>query len=363
MTRYTRFLKPTLVAFALLLPTLTFAQHYTQTNLVSNISGMAASTDPHLKNPWGLARGAATPFWAANNGDGTSTLYTGLGQIIPRVFTVPAPPDKPGTSTPTGVVFNGTTDFAASPGNPSIFIFVTEDGTISGWNPTNPDPSAAVIKVDNSKKGAVYKGATMSQVGGRHFLYVANFHSGRIEVYDAKFNRVHLSEELFDDDRLPHGFAPFNVQAIGKNIYVMYAKQDAEKKDEVGGPGLGFVDVFSPAGKLRARLQHTAWLNAPWGVALAPGEFGEFSHALLVGNFQGKNIAAFNPVTGKFIGNMHNPDGTVLKIDGLWALSFGNGTVASATTLFFTAGINDEADGLFGSLTPVPAELNEEDEP
>jgi uncharacterized protein (TIGR03118 family) len=168
---------------------------------------------------------------------------------------------------------------------------------------------------------------------------------------------VRKSEEAFDDDDLPKGFAPFNVQAIGQNLYVTFAKQDEKKEDDVPGAGLGFVDVFSPDGKRLASLQHGPWFNAPWGVTLAPGEFGEFSHELLVRNFGSGEIAAFNPVTGKFLGRVKNPDDSILVIDGLWALWFGNsGLGGPYNSLFFTAGIQDEEHGLFGTLTTVPSE-------
>jgi uncharacterized protein (TIGR03118 family) len=362
------------LAISLLLSTFALAQHYTQTNLVSDIAGMATTTDPNLKNPWGLARSSGSPWWVSNNNSGTSTLYNGAGvpqpqptpanpTAVPLVVTIPPQMGGTGPAAPTGTIFNGTTGFAVAAGKPAIFIFVTEDGTISGWNP-GVDPLNAKLVVDNSKKGAVYKGATLSEFHGAHYLYVTNFRDARIEVYDANFHPVKLSEDRFDDDHIPYGFAPFNIQAIGGNIFVTYAKQNAEKHDDVPGAGLGFVDVFSSSGKLRARFEHGDWLNAPWGVALAPGDFGEFSHSLLVGNFGSGWIAAYNPVTGKFRGFFKNPDNSLVTIDGLWALSFGNnGGAGSSNTLFFSAGINNEADGLFGTLTPVTTELNEEDEP
>jgi uncharacterized protein (TIGR03118 family) len=247
-----------ILTLTLLLPTFAVAQHYNQTNLVSDIAGMAPVTDPNLKNPWGLARSSGSPWWVSNNGTGTSTLYDAKGNpqpATPLVVTVPPPKGSTDTATPTGMVFNGTPDFAVAPGKPGLFIFVTEDGTISGWNP-GVDPHNAQLVVDNSKKGAVYKGCTISQLHGAHYLYVTNFHSGRVEVYDAAFHRVKVSDEDFDDDRIPHGFAPFNIQAIGTNLFVTYAKQDADKHDDVAGAGFGFVDVFSPSGKLRARLEH-----------------------------------------------------------------------------------------------------------
>lgn len=365
-------LKPFVVGFVvIILCSFSFAQHYVQTNLVSNVTGLAPVTDPNLENPWGLVAGPGTPFWVSNNAGGTSTLYaapTGTAAtIVPLVVTVPNAPSQPAPGSPTGVLFNGSaTDFLLAPGKPAIFIFVTEDGTVSGWNP-GVNPTVAVIKLDHSQvpdaaNGAVYKGATIAEIGGQRFILAANFRSGRIDVFDSSFNQARISEEAFEDDQLPRGFAPFNVQAVGPNIYVTYAKQDAARHDPVGGAGFGFVNVFSRHGKLLARLQHGPWLNAPWGVVLTPGHFGEFTHVLLVGNFRGGNIAAFNPLTGRFLGNVLNPDGTDVHIDGLWALVFGNGRTAPATTMFFTAGINNEKDGLFGTLTPVAAELGEDDE-
>ena len=347
------------LAVSSLFSSFAFAQHYTQTNLVSDISGKAAVTDPNLKNSWGLARSSGSPWWVADNATGLSTLYKADGTALSLVVTVPTPPDGAAPSAPTGVVFNGTPDFVLANGKPASFIFDTEDGTISAWN----GGAAATLEVDNSKT-AVYKGLTMSEFGGAHYLYATNFRAGAVEVYDTKFHRVRLSFENFHDFFIPRGYAPFNVQAIGRNLYVTYAKQDAEKHDDVAGPGHGFVDVFNSAGILQARLQWGPWFNSPWGVALAPSEFGEFSHSLLVGNFGSGQIAAFNPATGMFEGWVLNPDGSVLSIDGLWALSFGNGgTAGPLNTLFFSAGPNDEADGLFGSLTPVSSELSEEDEP
>src|SRR6266446_7029761 len=190
------------------------------------------------------------------------------------------------------------------------------------------------------------------------FLFVANFREGQIEVFDRNFATVKAKEDAFEDDKLPKGFAPFNVQNIGGNLYVTFAKQDDAKHDEVDGPGLGFVDVFSPHGQLLQRLQHGDWLNGPWGVTLAPSDFGKFSHHVLVGQFGSGEIAAYDPVTGEFAGEIKDTKDSVLRIDGLWALSFGNGAQAGPfNSLFFTAGIQKEAHGLFGTLTTVPSEL------
>jgi uncharacterized protein (TIGR03118 family) len=265
-------------------------------------------------------------------------------------------------------MFNGsTTDFLLAPGKPAVFLFATEDGTIQGWSPM-VNATTAVIEVDNSQVpnknyGAVYKGATIAEIGGNEYILAANFRSGRIDVFDSNFKPVSVPEESFRDDGIPPGFAPFNVQGIGPNIYVTFAQQDSAKHDPVGGAGLGFVVVFDGHGKNIAHLEHGDWFNAPWGVVLTPADFGDFSHALLVGNFRGGTVAAFNPRTGRFIGNVLNADGSTVNIDGLWALAFGNGGASGpGSTLFFTAGPDNETNGLFGTLTPVTSELQEDDE-
>jgi uncharacterized protein (TIGR03118 family) len=346
------------------LPVVTPAQHYKQTNLVSDLAGMAPVTDPNLKNPWGLTRSpGGSPFWVANNNSGTSTLYDGSGNPFPPpskggplVVTVPPPGFAPGTqSAPTGVVFNGSaTDFLIAPGVSAHFIFATEDGTISGW----AGGQNAVLVVDNSDKGsangAVYKGATSGEINGKKYLYVTNFRSAKVEVYDTNFKRVHLGEEAFDADHIPRGFAPFNIQNIGGTLFVTYAKQDAPRHDDVAGAGLGFVEIFTTEGKHIGHLQHGDWFNAPWGVVWTTRDFGEFSNAILVGNFGSGWIAAFNGFTYKFMGFVKAPDDSILTIDGLWSLTFANdGTAGLANTLYFTAGINGEQDGLFGMITPV----------
>jgi len=368
------------IALVLLLyPAAAFAQHYTQTNLVSDTVGAAPTHDPNLVNPWGLSRSSTSPWWVANNNSGTSTLHNGTGQIIPingnGIVTIPPPKNAPaGTiAAPTGTVFNGSTDFVLPAPNskPAAFIFATEDGTISGWN---GGPSA-VLAVDNndngSANGAVYKGATTAVNDGKRFLYVTNFRAARVEVYDRNFNRVQLPEDAFDpgadgdhdgDDghaaeRIPPGFAPFNIQNIGGSLFVTYAKQDGARHDDVAGPGNGFVEIFTPSGKHIGHLEHGSWLNSPWGVVWTPRDFGVFSNTILVGNFGSGWIAAFNGFTYKFIGFVQNPDDSILTIDGLWSLTFGNGATAGpSTTLFFSSGPDKESHGLFGTLTPVAAE-------
>jgi uncharacterized protein (TIGR03118 family) len=329
------------------------SQHYKQTNLVSDMPGVAAVTDPNLVNPWGLARSSSSPWWVSDNGMGVSTLYSGTGAIVPLVVTVPpSNPKNSPTGTPTGVVFNGGMGFEIKKGFPAVFIFVTEDGTISGWNP-NVDATHAIIKV-NERENSVYKGATIATVGSQSFLYVADFRKGRVQIYDSKFQHVSVSQALFDDGALPPGFAPFNIQNIGGNIYVSFAKQDSDKHDEVDGAGLGYVDIFSPQGRLLRRLQHGSWFNAPWGLTLASSDFGSNSHNLLVGQFGSGQILVFNAVTGAFKGLLRDASNAPIKIDGLWALQFGNdATAGPATTLFFSAGIDHEAHGLFGTITAI----------
>jgi uncharacterized protein (TIGR03118 family) len=355
-----------------LCPSLASGQHYIQTNLVSNTGGAAPVVpDANLRNAWGLVHGATTPWWISNNFTGTSTLVnasTTPVTIPSLVVTIPNAPNGMPPGKPTGVMFNGsTTDFLLAPGRPAIFIWVTEDGTISGWNPA-VNANTAVIKFPpannpTANHDAVYKGATIAEIGGKKYILAANFRSGEIEMFDSAFQPVDVPKHMFRDQKIKKGFAPFNVQGIGPNVYVTYAKQDDDKEDDVPGAGLGFVDVFRADGELLLRLEHGDWLNAPWGVTLAPAFFGEFSHAVLVGQFGDGTIAAFNPVSGEFIGNMLTPSGATLSITGLWGLAFGNGGASGpGNTLFFTAGPNDEMDGLFGSLVPIAPELNEDDE-
>lgn len=342
--------------------TLTAQQHYKQTNLVSDIPGMAAVTDPNLVNPWGMSRSSTSPWWVSDNGPGLATLYSGTGAIVPLVVTIPTgDASSSPTGTPTGQVSNGTNDFQLAPNTPAHFIFVTEDGTVSAW----AGGPAATIKVNTFSK-SVFKGValatSMTKSGGTaNFLYVADFRKARVAVYDTNFNPVHLGEDAFQDEWIPSGFAPFNVQNIGGNLYVTFALQDSQKHDEVDGPGLGYVDVFSTSGRLLHRLQHGAWLNGPWGMTQAPSDFGSYSHNVLVGQFGSGQIAAYDAVTGQFKGLLNDASNNPITIDGLWDIAFGSGIpnasgVANsgpATTLFFSAGLNGEADGLFGTITAI----------
>ena len=335
------------------------SNQYQQTNLVSNLPGKAAVTDPNLVNAWGLSRSSTSPWWVSDNGMGVSTLYGAAGNIVPLVVKIPpSDPNVSSTGTPTGTVFNGSTEFEIVTGLPAVFMFVSEDGVISGWNP-KVKPTDAVILV-NQKSKSVFKGMTIATINGavrgtHNYLYVADFRQGRVEIFDSHFQRTMALESNFAQ-AVPPGYAPFNVQNIGGNIYVAYAKQDAEKTDEVAGAGFGFVNVYSPTGQLLLKLERGSWFNAPWGLTQAPSDFGPYSHNILVGNFGSGQIAAFDPVTGKFQDFLRDAKSTPIWIDGLWALSFGSDALATggpATTLFFSAGPDDEKNGLFGSLTAL----------
>ncbi len=336
---------------------------YLQNNLVSDIAGVALHTDPNLVNPWGLTASANSPFWVSDNGTGVSTLYDGNGNSVPAasplVVTIPLPPASTASNAaPTGVVFNSTADFTVTAGNksgPAVFLFATEDGTISGWNPT-VDPTNAILEVDNSiiptpVNGAVYKALALGSNATGNFLFAANFRAGTIDVFNKNFQAATLTG-TFTDPNLPAGFAPFDVANIGGQLFVTYAKQDAEKHDDVAGAGNGFVDVFDTNGNFVKRFASQGTLNSPWGLAVAPASFGQFGGDLLVGNFGDGRINAFKLTTGAFDGQLQSSTGSPITINGLWALSFGNGVGSGSTnSLFFTAGIGDEGHGLFGSLT------------
>lgn len=335
---------------------------FVQTNLVSNIAGLAAHTDPNLKNPWGISASATSPFWISNNGTGISTLYNGQGVpfpvATPLIVTVPPPAGGTPPSTPTGQVFNGGASFQVGSNLPARFIFATEDGTISGWNPT-ANPTSAILKVDNSVSGAVYKGLAIGNNGSADFLYAANFTAGKIDVFDSAFSSTTLSGN-FTDPNLPAGYKPFNVQNINGKLLVTYALADAgDPAEDSPGAGNGYVDVFDLNGTLERRLVSGGALNSPWGLAMAPSNFGEFANDLLVGNFGDGKINAFDPLTGDLLGQIVDSTGNAIVNEGLWGLQFGNGGNGGDTNkLYFTAGINDEADGLFGSLTvPEPGSL------
>jgi len=341
-------------------------QAYQQTNLVSDIPGLALHTDPNLRNSWGTSTGPGLPIWVSDNATGAATLYDGQGNPQPGpgnqqlVVSIPAPPSAgPGAAgTPDGTAFNPTPDgFAISENGvsaPARFLFATEDGTIAGWNPA-VDPTHAVTAVDRSTvtdqagdHGAVYKGLALVTTPAGKFLYATNFRFGTIEVFDSNFHLVNS----FTDPTVPAGFAPFGIHNIGGNLYVTFAKQDAAKHDDDAGPGNGFVDVFSPNGVLLQRLASQGRLNSPWAVTQAPPTFGAFGGDILVGNFGDGRISAYNPATGQFLGQLRNHGGPI-TISGLWGLRFPAGSLNAAPgALYFTAGPNDESDGLLGDIIP-----------
>jgi uncharacterized protein (TIGR03118 family) len=323
------------------------ADIYSVHSLVSDAATAAApGTDTSLVNAWGLAAGPATPWWAANNGTNSSTLYTGAG--AKQALTVSV------AGAPTGTVFNGNAaDFVVSQNGKSgaaRFLFATEGGTIMGWTPA-VNGTVAVTAADRSSAGAIYKG--LATVGDK--LYATDFHNGRVDVFDASLNLVPGG---FTDATIPKGFAPFGVQAVAGNVFVTYAKQDAAKKDDVAAPGQGYVDEFSPAGQLVAHIVNSgkpnAPLNAAWGLALAPADFSVFAGDLLVGNFGNGRISAYTQRGDKWVfkGQLKHADGTPIAIDGLWGIAFGNGAAAGpANSLYFVSGPSAEAHGLFGSIT------------
>src|ERR1700756_266676 len=337
---------------------------YVQTNLVSDIPGLAAHTDPNLKNPWGTSVGPGTPIWVSDNHAGRPTLYDSAGNPHPRVVAIPAPPSAgPGAvGAPDGQAFNtldpNSTDFVISKNGksgPAFFLFATEDGTIAGWNP-NVDKTNAVIAVDRSTAtdsagdvGANYKGLALVSTPQGKFIYATSFRFGKVEVFDNHFDLVNS----FTDPTIPAGFAPFGIHNIGGNLYVTFAKQGPGKDDDDAGPGNGFVDVFAPNGDLLQRLVTRGKLDSPWAVTLAPSTFGAFGGDILVGNFGNGRIHAYDQATGAFEGTLSRPQGGPIVIDGLWGLRFATTTPgAGPNTLFFTAGLNHEADGLFGTLVP-----------
>jgi uncharacterized protein (TIGR03118 family) len=319
------------------------ADSYSWSNLQSDIAGAALHTDRDLVNPWGMAASSNGTIWVSDNGTGVATLYKQDGSKVPLTVTIPArKKGKESTGTPTGVVFNSTSFFKVTKnGNsqPARFIFVSEDGVISGWNPTL-DGTHAIVALDNDKddesKHAVYKGAALGVASGHNFLYLTNFHSGHVETYDENFQPVNPAG--FTDPNLPAGYAPFGIHNLNGQIFVTFAPQDSKRHDEVDGPGNGIVDVFDTSGGFVRRVVSNGNLNAPWGLALVNGE-------LWVGNFGDGRINNYDPTTGAFLGMLSTADGTPLQFDGLWdLLPLGNG-------VYFTAGIGDEAHGLFGIIT------------
>jgi uncharacterized protein (TIGR03118 family) len=340
------------------------SQFYAQHNILSDGFVPADHTDSNVVNAWGLVSGPTTPWWIADNGTGKTTLFNIATNTIVATFTVPGAGGAQGN--PTGLVFNGGTGFVVNNGvgapAAARFIFSSEDGTISAFK-----GAPIVTVVPNAQApahGAIYKGLAIDSATAGQFLYATDFHNGKVDIFDSSFHAVTIPGS-FTDPSLPAGFAPFGIQNINGTIYVTYALQDEDREDDVAGPGNGYVDAYDTSGNLIRRVASAGELNSPWGLALAPENFGRFSGDLLVGNFGDGRIHAFDPaqltVAGEFeaVGLLHSASGKPIAIEGLWALQFGHGNSASSAngltnTLFFTAGPGDEEHGLFGSLVNVP---------
>lgn len=325
-------------------------------NLVSDGSATADHTDTNLVNAWGIAFNPTGPVWISDNGTNLSTLYDGAGNIVPLVVSIPGPANSAEGAAPTGIVWSASSGFVVTEGalkGPSRFIFATEQGTIAGWAPSVAF-THAITAVDNSASRAIYKGLALSAGGSGNLLYATDFHNRRIDVFDSAFAPVQVSGG-FADPMIPQNFAPFGIQAINGDIYVTYAQQDADRVDDVHGRGLGYVDVYDPNGNLLQRVAVRGFLNAPWGLALAPAGFGQFAGRLLVGNFGDGRIHAFDAATGRWVGALTGSDRRWLQIDGLWGLSFGNGFAGQQIdSLYFTAGPGDEEHGVYGRITATP---------
>jgi uncharacterized protein (TIGR03118 family) len=338
---------------------------FAQTNLVSDGFVPAATTDPNLINPWGIAHSPTSPFWVSDNGMGVTTVYTGAGAKVNvggfNAITIAAPPGQTAPASPTGDVFNiAGSGFNISSGGhtgSSVFIFATEDGTISGWNPNVNSGSSSVLAVDNSQSGtgAVYKGLAIGQTEDGTFLYAANFRNGTVDVFDQNFKQVNS----FTDPNVPAGYAPFNVQVLDNHLFVTFALQNDAKHDDVAGAGHGFVDEFDLEGNMLHRVASGGVLDSPWGLAIAPPGFGEFANDLLVGNFGDGTINVFNPKNDHFLGKLEGANGAPITIGDLWALIPGTGNAGSdPNKIYFTAGVQNELHGLFGSLGAIPESNN-----
>lgn len=322
-------------------------------NLVSNIPGLADVTDPNLVDPWGMSASATSPFWLSNHFSGTATVISGAGVVSATVVVVPGGKGATSPTKPTGQVQNPTTQFVLANGRPASFIFVTEDGALSAWN----TGTLAELKQDNSAT-AVYKGLAINPNATAPLLYAANFKSGGIDVFDGKFAPTTVPGG-FKDPNLPAGFAPFNIWPVGGKLYVMYAKQDANKVLDVAGAGNGVVDVFDFNGNLLNRLITNGVLNSPWGIALAPPSWGAFDGALLVANFGDGTINAFDVTSGKLLGTLKNASGDNVVLPGLWAILFGAGIrSADPNTLYFVSGVptgSTARRGIYGTIAPPAA--------
>ncbi len=364
------------------------ANRYVATNLTSDIAGQAANTDQVLQNAWGVTfTPGNSPFWISDNGTGCSTLYDGTGvpqpvanptavpPVVPLRVKIPLPggdvstacvpvdpkhPPNPTPAAPTGLVWNPTTTFLVpnqTPSRPATFIFSTENGTIAAWTGGLSPPDVAVLAF--TLPGAVYKGLVFGTNANGVFLFATNFHDGTVDVLapngSAGYKRLmppDIIEGAFTDPNIPAGYAPFGIENIDGDLFVSYAKQNKEMHDDVAGPGNGFVDVFDTDGHFLWRFASRGPLNSPWGMTRASFAFGRFSGLILVGNFGNGKISVFSS-QGQFVDELDRPNGKPLVIDGLWKLILGGGRNSSSDTLYFTAGPNDEKDGLFGTIAPA----------
>lgn len=331
---------------------------YVETNLVSDLPGIARHQDARALNSWGIVAGPAS-VWVNHNHSGSTVVYGPFGTVHPYAINIPAPGGGANAGAPTGLEFNRTPQFVLTNAHkhaPATFLVATEDGTIVAWNQTI-NGSNAVIMADRSGADAVYKGvAIVRDTNDAPLLFAADFHNGQIDVFDGGFHYL----RSFTDPDVPGGYAPFNVRNIRGRLFATFAKQlgpDAE--DDEPGPGNGYVDIFDTDGTMLRRFATRGALNSPWGLAVAPRNFGVFSHALLVGNFGDGRINAYDILTGKLLGHMTHADGSDLAIPGLWGLTFERDELPEkesffvADRLYFTAGPNDEDDGLFGIIRPV----------
>lgn len=323
-----------------------------QTNLVSDLPGVASITDPDLVNPWGITFSPTSPFWVSDNVSGKATLYSGdvTTPLTKVALTVTIPPGSP-----TGTVFNGTTDFKIpAPNNTTAvarFLWATQSGAIVGWS------GGTNVQIPIGMN-AVYTGLAIGSVTANNvtsnYLYAADFEHNRIDVYDGMFHVATAFNGLFTDPNIPDSYSCFNIQNLGGKLYVTYAQQSHKEPDEETDRGAGFVDVFDTSGNLLQRLIKGNHLVAPWGMALSPATFEPFGNALIVGNFGDGQLHAYDPESGRYLGELKDESGKTLVIDGLWGITFGNGgSGGDKNALYFAAGIDDETHGLFGSLRVV----------
>ena len=313
------------------------------TFLVSQGFTPAANVDPHLINPWGMSYSPTSPFWISNQGNGTSTLYTGTGAPLPLVVTIP------GVAGPTGQAFTGGSGFNMDSGGTANFVFATLDGTIAAWTGS----SGTTASVQATTPGAVYTGVALGSSGGSNFLYAANNAAGTIDVFDQNFNPVSLGSGAFTDPNLPSGLSPFNVVNVGGQLFVTYAAGGPDADEQALGTGA--VDIFSTDGTLVGRFATGGNLLSPWGVAQAPSGFDSLGGDILIGNFSDENgfINIFDP-SGDYLG-MLTMGGDPFNMPYLWALGFRTGGAGvDPNSLYITAGIGDEEHGLFAQLLPVP---------